>query len=83
MSATPTTTFTDEAMDEAWTPDAFGWRLDDGTEVLRVGRRLLVRVPDGRILEWCNIPTNVPLDRLVGRLRAEDGGDKPEQRILW
>jgi hypothetical protein len=35
------------------------------------------------VLEWCGIPTNVPLDRLVKRMRAEDNGDKPEHRILW
>ena len=43
----------------------WGWKLDDGTEVLRVHRTLLVALPDGRVLRRSSIPTDVPVKTLT------------------
>lgn len=45
------------------------WKLDDGAEVLRVDRLLLVALPDGRVLRRSCIPTTVPVSALVAQMR--------------
>lgn len=53
----------------ATSSDVLGWRLGDGAEVLRIGRRLLVAVRDV-VIERHDIPIDVPVSTLVAEMRA-------------
>lgn len=55
---------------EAHGSDVFTWRLSDGAEVARIGLRLLVAEPDGRVLRQEDLPSDVSVKELVTRLRG-------------
>lgn len=50
--------------------DVLGWKLADGAEVLRIGSRLLVAEPDGRVVVRDGIPNAVPVSMLTSELRG-------------
>jgi hypothetical protein len=52
------------------TEDSIGWKRPDGTEVLRVGNRLLVAESDGRVIVRDKNHDDVPTRDIVADMRA-------------